>query len=239
MRRAVSFIPKLSLRQAVLSAFAGLTDRSQVSFCRLSMDLLLFPIQGENPFCRHHAAMNRTAFRRNKTARLNWLALASACLFILVGCSGLPRTISRAPLGDPQLADVRRDVSTYQNATVRWGGIIVSVENEAEATWIQILQKRLKRNGRPRDEQRTEGRFLVRIEKFLDPAIFAEGKTLTVFGEVGEQTQRMVGKHTLTLPLVHGREYHLWEDYDRPPGYPYPYFYDDYSPFDFYDAYYW
>lgn len=168
---------------------------------------------------------------------MKWIAILGECILLLVGCSTLPPTIRNSPPGNPKLAEVRRNITAYKGAQVRWGGIIMSVENEAEKTWIQVLHKRLNGHGRPRDVQESEGRFLMWTDGFLDPGIYAEGVEVTVFGELEGQAERIIGNHALTLPVIKAREHLLWKDYDRTRYYPSPAFYDYYPPYDYYDGY--
>ena len=162
---------------------------------------------------------------------MKWFAILGVSSLLVAGCSTLPPTLSESPPGDPTLRDVRGNATDHQGMRVRWGGVIMSVENEADKTWIQILQKRLNGQGRPRDEQDSEGRFLMWTDGFLDPGIYAEGRRITVFGEVNGQAERTIGRRVLMLPVIKALDHYLWKDYDRTLDYPYPIFNDPYSPY--------
>ena len=55
------------------------------------------------------------------------LALGALGLLALAGCaSTVPREIRDAPAGNPQLAEVRTNVTQFTGARVRWGGTIAN-----------------------------------------------------------------------------------------------------------------
>lgn len=156
--------------------------------------------------------------------------LLIACL-LLNACTNLPRAIKDAPVGDLQFGSVQEDISAYSGSAVRWGGTIVTVENEEHSTWVQVLSYPLNRFGQPMLEEPVQGRFLVQSRKFLDPAIYIKGLEITVAGMLNGSAERMVGKKSITLPVVQAEENYLWPDYDR-GGYRFsryrPYYYDHY-----------
>lgn len=156
-------------------------------------------------------------------------------LAALSGCTALPPNIRDAPAGDLQYTEARQDVKIHENVPVRWGGSIIEVENEENSTWVQILHYPLGSYGRPDLSSSSAGRFVMRTEQFLDPAIYAQGLPITVFGYLNGEAERAVGNKTIKLPIVEGHQFHLWmeyQNYDR-YYYPSPIFYDyyPYSPY--------
>lgn len=162
------------------------------------------------------------------------LILLLSSLSLLGGCaSNVPKAINTAPEQDISLTQARAAIETYQGAVVRWGGTIAGVENRAEQTLIAIVARPLESGGRPFDTDQSPGRFLARFQGFLDPAIFAEERQLTVRGTlVGEETGA-IGEYEYRFPVVDVEVYYLWEPqviercincepwyYD--PWYPYP-----------------
>lgn len=168
------------------------------------------------------------------------LALFSFIL-LLVGCaSNIPLEIRDDLTGGGITTNaVRADSNRYTGARVRWGGIIASVENKAEETWIEVVGKRLGAFGQPvlsRDQ--STGRFLVRIDGFLDPDIYRKNRPITVFGTVEGLIVRAIDEYPYTYPLIRAQSYYLWQDYDYYPRYahyPYPYGYYPYPYFYPYD----
>ncbi|WP_421620768.1 Slp family lipoprotein [Alkalilimnicola ehrlichii] len=162
--------------------------------------------------------------------------LALLLLTLLAGCaSNVPEAIRTAPAEAPGVAAVRDDPEAYRGQTVRWGGLIAGVNNRAEYTEFQVVARRLGSGGRPvTADDRSPGRFLVRVPGFLDPAIHAEGRLLTVSGLIVGAEARELGEYLYRYPVVEAVDYHLWPELEpRAPAYydpwydpwwgPYPY----------------
>jgi outer membrane lipoprotein len=159
----------------------------------------------------------------------------------LAGCaSDIPRPIREAPEGNIPLAQALQKPESHRGVAVRWGGAISSVENRRDETWIEVVERPLDEDGQPRNTDTSAGRFLARVQGFLDPAIFAPKRLVTVSGVLEGVTTRTIGQHPYTYPVVHVEHVYLWPIppkivhhyyhspywYDPwyPWGYPYPYY---------------
>lgn len=153
--------------------------------------------------------------------------LLPLCLLLVAGCaSNIPREIQDAPTENPTIREVRNNIDQYTGTAVRWGGSIASVENRQNETWIEVVATELGSYGRPLESDSSYGRFIVRIEKFLDPQIYAEGRELTVAGVVESRIARPIGEHSYTYPLVRASAYYLWPRYaDRRSDFYYNHYY--------------
>lgn len=151
----------------------------------------------------------------------------------LSGCaSQVPLTIRKPPQPNPMIADVLAQADP-QTQPVRWGGTILSVVNHPNDTEIEILTKKLGRYGKPVDGDDTQGRFLARVDGFLDPAVYAHGRLLTVYGAIDSLINRNVGEKPYRYPLLKVQSHYLWPrelENDYPGYYPYGY----YGPYGFY-----
>jgi outer membrane lipoprotein len=172
--------------------------------------------------------------------------LFAAIMITLSGCAAthVPVEIRETPERDPGVDQVRSNIDSYKGVPVRWGGTIASVENKEQETWIEVVAARLDSSGRPRSLDASEGRFLVRIDGFLDPQIYAMHRELTVFGEVEDLVEQPIGEHAYIYPLMRAQTYYLWPEYqERRYGhypYPYPYYYPAYPySYRFYRPYYY
>lgn len=159
------------------------------------------------------------------------LALVAA---LAAGCaSRLPKQITEAPPGDPSVSQVRADLERFTGAVVRWGGTIVAVDNSAdEVATLEIVARDLRRDGRPTGEDRSPGRFMALFDGFLDPAIFFEGREITVYGVVEGAHRGRIGGRDYDYPLVRVDTYELWrmmDPRDYPPAYRI-YYYDPFYP---------
>jgi outer membrane lipoprotein len=159
---------------------------------------------------------------------------------LLAGCaSQVPRAVSEPPPRNLSVAEVRAKQGPI-GAQVRWGGTIAKVENYKTETWIEVVERPLDNDGRPQQLDQSGGRFLARVDGFLDPAIYAPGRQITVAGLLQENTTRQIGDYTYTFPVVKVISFYLWpplskQVYHDPwydPWYPWhdP-FYDPWYPY--------
>jgi len=94
------------------------------------------------------------------------------------------------------------------------GGQIIATTVTADETWIEVLEKPLDYQQRPLDTDQSSGRFLVRFQGFLDPAIYASGRKLTVAGQVEGKVVRPLKEMNYTYPVLISKEHHLWKPDD-------------------------
>lgn len=167
------------------------------------------------------------------------IIVASLLLMLLQGCAATtPATLRDAPKQGPSPNQVRAQSEEYLNVPVRWGGTITRVENLPQRTRIEVVARRLHDNGEPRDEDRSEGRFIAEFDNFLDPSIYSTGRTITVFGRISGLEELALGQMRYHYPVLQAISHHLWPEPD--PVYPHehydpywydPYFYDPWYPF--------
>ncbi len=178
-------------------------------------------------------------------SRLTWFATG---LFLSACASQVPGPIRQRIPDSPTLEEVRRDPKSFLGERVRWGGTIAKVTNREEATWVQIVGRRLDSEGRPQTEDWSSGRFILVVEGFLDPMIYAEGRLITAAGSLEEPVTREIGEYAYAFPVVHAESYYLWPQQPRylsegysGPYYPHPWYYGPWPrPFySFHGAYWW
>lgn len=166
-----------------------------------------------------------------------------ALLFSLLTVSGcatqLAKPINQKIDNNPSLMQVKNNVESYQNTMVRWGGAIAGTFNEEQNTLIEIVSRPLDAQGRPRESDDTQGRFIARVNGFLDPVVFSSGRELTVVGKITGHEKRMIDSYeydyvtvavdTFKLwPVIDKRQYNHYDPFWYGPWYPYyrwPYHY--------------
>ncbi len=126
--------------------------------------------------------------------------------------STVPIDIREAPLGSPSLTQVRGNTPAFVGVRVRWGGTIVSIKNRESDTLIEILGKTLGSEGQPLAADDTLGRFMVRAQGFLDPAIYRPNRDVTVYGSLEKPVEHPVGERPYTFPVVQSRTLYLWPE---------------------------
>lgn len=95
--------------------------------------------------------------------------------------------------------------------TVRWGGTITRIQNTAdELTEVEIVARPLRKSGRPVHNDRSDGRFIARVEKFLDPQIVTTGRDMTVLGTFNGHQEGQVGDASYVFPVVEVQDFTYW-----------------------------
>lgn len=161
-----------------------------------------------------------------------WFAL----LMVLAGCATpAPEAIREPPPRDLSYTEVRGNVDAHLGARVRWGGTIADVENRPDETWLYVVARPLDSSGRPLPDGDSPGRFIARVKGFLDPAVYAAGRLVTVAGTLAGTLTQPVGEYPYKYIVVDAEATKLWEPvverpYYRDPFYDHPFFYDPFWP---------
>lgn len=155
-------------------------------------------------------------------------------LFFVLLATGCTPAISRSTRAqvaeDIGFKKVLGDPEAFEGKLVLWGGVIIGTKNQKEGTLIEVLQKPTNTEGKPKDVDYSDGRFLALYDGFLDAAIYSRGREVTVAGEVKGKKVLPLGEIEYTYPLISIKEVHLWpaKSKERFYGYPYPYAYPPY-----------
>lgn len=144
----------------------------------------------------------------------------------LVACSNIPTNIENPPTFDLSYNYAAQDSERFKKLPVRWGGVIAAVENEANASYLQILSYPLNYHGRPLLNETPRGRFVVKSKQFLDPLLYQKNAEITVAGIFMGKIDKTLDKKVLSLPLVESATLYQWPQYTP---YPTPYFYGGYG----------
>jgi len=118
---------------------------------------------------------------------------------------------------------VLQDPDAYVGDIVLWGGTIIETKNLKEGTELIVLETPLGRGERPRSAKHSGGRFIAKSGRFLDPAVYAAGRKITLAGQVTGKKTLSLSETTYTYPVVAVKQLHLWE---RRPSYAYYPYYD-------------
>jgi len=160
------------------------------------------------------------------------ILLCLALLTLSACASQVPVLIKLPPNPDPEFLQVKDNIDSFQNQYVRWGGKIISVKNKEDSTWIEILASPLNHYGRPGSNADYEGRFIARINGFLDPELYSKDRYFTVFGTIDTEFIKRIDEHPYSYPLVSVNEHYLWPEYHTARNqYYYPYYHGYYYPY--------
>ncbi|NKI33591.1 Slp family lipoprotein [Wenzhouxiangella sp. XN79A] len=135
--------------------------------------------------------------------------LALVVPLVLSGCVSIPEPLA----GDVDPTPLPDAVDQAQlGRTFLWGGTLVVARPGETETCLEILARPLDSQRRPRIGDLTHGRFRACHEGFLDPEIFAEGREVTVVGELREFVTGPVGEYSYRFPRLATDTVHLWPE---------------------------
>ncbi len=142
---------------------------------------------------------------------------------VLAGCGSVfPDAMLRGVDRSLTLGVLRSDPDRYQQARVVLAGEVISTRPTTGPTEIEVLGRPLGESDAPRFTDHSEGRFLVVAPDFLDPAVFARGRRLSVVGTVTGNEDRTLGERSYRYVVIGAEQIYLWaRDYVGGP-YPYP-----------------
>lgn len=157
------------------------------------------------------------------------------CLTLLAaGCASIPPQIKVPPLEDLSISSVQKNAESHRGESVRWGGSIVEIENKENHTLVIVVARELGSSGRPQGSDFSPGRFIARVEGFLDPDVYKVDREATIYGVIEGQLTRKIGEKSYEYPVVKAETLYLWPDYSP---YADPYYYHPYysvRPYPFY-----
>ena len=127
---------------------------------------------------------------------------------LVTACASVPQPlVGEFPSLEPQQAK-----QLAQNQNIRWGGVIIAVNPQQDSTCLEILGKPMDTKQRPINEDGTIGRFIACKNQFLDPAVFAEGREVTVTGPIRQIEERLIGEFVYSYPIIDATTIYLWAE---------------------------
>ena len=116
-------------------------------------------------------------------------------------------------MADPNLTFqmLIKNPEQYRGKKILAGGQILGTSTREGETWIEVLQKPLDWQNKPKDTDESFGRFLIRFEGFADPAIYTAGKLITVLGEVLGKKVQPLKNMDYAYPVLTPRDHYLWK----------------------------
>jgi len=145
---------------------------------------------------------------------------------MIAGCGGpISQELRKEVNPNLTFEQILENPDAHKGTVVIWGGRIVETFNRGNSTVLTILQMPLDTQQKPVRERESAGRFMAQLNRFLDPALYRQGRRVTVAGTVMGREIHKLGEGEYAYPVVQTQEIHLWERY-RPsiPYYGYPYF---------------
>ncbi len=157
-----------------------------------------------------------------KMSTFRWTLVFLLLTCIMLGPLGCARVISKEGLArvDEQVTflNLADDPQLYTGKTVLLGGRVLEAENYPHRTVLVVIQYPLGSGKRPDTDRPSQGRFLVSTQEFLDPAIYRQGRLVTVLGSVSGREPRPIQDRMYVYPVIEPCEIHLWPEKKRIPA---------------------
>ena len=148
---------------------------------------------------------------------------------LLVGCSSVPKELAYEP--ESQLVAYQPALQGMEGKPARWSGVISAVHNEQDQSIIEVVYLPLKANGVPTQTEQSPGRFLAVMKGFVDPTLYAKGRSLTVLGILDKPVDSQIGSHKYRFSVLKVTASKLWPPVKEVEiRYMDPYFYDPFWP---------
>jgi outer membrane lipoprotein len=155
---------------------------------------------------------------------MRWLG--PLLLAVLVGgcATAFPESVMRTVDTRITADELLRDPAAHKGARVILGGDILAVQPRPGQTEIELLARRLRGDDSPERSDRSPGRALLHTPEFLDPAVYAQGRRITMVGQVAGVEERKIGEVPYRYPVITVERIRLWpQDVVLGPSYyPYP-----------------
>jgi outer membrane lipoprotein len=129
---------------------------------------------------------------------------------LLSACATLSPAFKDAQVTDISYRQLSADIDSYRNTSVRWGGVIIDVENEENFSLMQVLFYPLDYYGRPELDKFSDGRFVIKSAKFLDPKVYTADREIIAVGVIDGEIERAIDNKRHQMPLITSDTIHLW-----------------------------
>jgi outer membrane lipoprotein len=143
--------------------------------------------------------------------RIGW-PMRGFVILLLVG--GL-LACATAPLPQPEtevLLTPRQVVAEGPPATEQiWGGVIAEMRHRNDRAVLEVVGYPL-RNQEPLTGGRSEGRFRLEIDAFLEPMDYRPGRRITAVGRIDRIETGRIDDTEYAFPVMAAREVHLWPE---------------------------
>lgn len=138
---------------------------------------------------------------------------------VLIACAaGISQEAQSMVTYTGSFKQVQEHPEKYEGETVIWGGKVIDAKASNGKTELVVVQLDLTSSNKPKGSEISGGRFLIRTDQFLDPAIYSTGTLITVVGDVSGSTVMPIGEMDYRYPVIKPVEIKKWDPaYDVSP----------------------
>ncbi len=157
-----------------------------------------------------------------------------AAIVLMSACGPhIPSAIKQPLDGGPSIAQVRHQTDDYLSQKVRWGGVILHIDNKKYTTELTIIALPLSDRGKPRNVDKSLGRFIAVTDEFMEPLVYSPERKITITGRILRSEAFKVGEFPYEHPIIQIENYYLWPvEVERSPFdyHPFLWMYGPYYP---------
>lgn len=137
---------------------------------------------------------------------------------LVVGCAATPEFDATAYDTLLTPSQIVAGIDTAKGKAVMWGGAIVQSTNTNTGTQLEVLAYPLDRKQRPNEGKPALGRFLAIEDRYLETMDFAQGRQVTLIGQISGVQEGRIGEATYTYPVMKVDEVFLWPTESKSSG---------------------
>ena len=145
------------------------------------------------------------------------ILLTLALITFLVSCASTPDFDTTQVDQSLTPQSVIAEPAQSRGKIALWGGTILDTRNLKDTTQIEVLAYPLNSFHRPLLEDKPLGRFIIQHQGYLEAATYAQGRIITVLGNVTNSQSGKVGESSYTYPVISTQQLHLWSEDDEQP----------------------
>jgi outer membrane lipoprotein len=160
---------------------------------------------------RYKAGCEETTMQKRALQGSSAFLLLLAALLIAACAPVFPREVMDRVDHHLSFRDLQSNPDQFKGTWTMFGGEIIAVKNEQDGTSIEVLQKPLDSDGRPLDTDKSDGRFLIHTNQYLDAAVYQPGRPITIIGEVAGYKTMQIDEISYRYPLLDEKFIHLWK----------------------------
>lgn len=132
-------------------------------------------------------------------------------LLAFLGCAPvISKQVRKQVNPDITIEEIFRDPEHYKGEVIIVSGDIIETEVTKEGSLLKAIQHPAGFRGRPKDVDKTEGRFLAIADFYLDPYVYSRGREVTIGGEVEGTRSLPLGEMQYDYPTIRIKEIYLW-----------------------------
>ena len=170
------------------------------------------------------------------------LILCLYAMLLQVSCAVISPQLRKEAAAPMPFKTLLAEADRYTGRIVILAGYIIETRNLKSETTIKVLQVPFRFGEEPDLKDRSQGRYKIFHQGFLDPEVYTKDRAITVAGEVIGTDYEQIGAERIQYLKLIDREIYLWAEYEtrpRPyPPWPYPYYWYRY-PYYPYPYWYW